>query len=72
MKRKGSTEIVSTILLVVVIGALALAVSGTFSNQSRTSFETGMTEQANQMSTNFNDSIQIKEATPVTLNGSAK
>lgn len=70
MKRKGSSEVASIILLVVVIGALALAVGGTFSKQSKSSFESGMTKQATQMNANFNEAIQNKAATPVTLSGS--
>lgn len=72
MKRRGSTELVSIILGVVIIGALALAVAGSFSKQSKESFNTGMKTQTQQLVTNANEAIQNKEAEPVPLQQSAK
>lgn len=62
MKRKGSTEIVSIVLLVVVIGALALAVSGTFSNQTHLSLNEGMTQQTTQLGTNYTNAATERDA----------
>ncbi|QUH21984.1 hypothetical protein [Alkaliphilus sp. B6464] len=68
--RKGSSEMVSVILLVVVIGGLALAVTGTFTKQSKQSFSSGMTTQTNQLTSNFNEAIQNKSAETPGLSGS--
>lgn len=40
--RKGSAEIVAVVLLVVVLGGLALGVSGTLSNQTKLNASAGM------------------------------
>lgn len=53
--KKGSAEMISIILGIVVIGGLALAVTGTFSKQGRKSFESGMDTQTTQLKSNFND-----------------
>lgn len=53
--KKGSAEMISIILGIVVIGGLALAVTGTFSKQGRKSFESGMDTQTTQLKLNFND-----------------
>lgn len=63
--KKGSAEMVSIILGIVVIGGLALAVTGTFSKQGRASFEKGIDTQTTQMKDNFNEaSIQRNATTP--------
>ena len=70
LKRKGSSEMVSVILLVVVIGGLALAVTGTFTKQSKATFNSGMTTQNTQLTSNFNEAIQSKAAETPALTGS--
>ncbi|QUH21985.1 hypothetical protein [Alkaliphilus sp. B6464] len=67
MNRKGSSEIVSVVLLVVVIGGLALAVTGTFSKQTNSSLNAGMTQQTNQLGTNYQDAATQRNATSPTL-----
>ena len=66
LKRKGSSEIVSVVLLVVVIGGLALAVTGTFSKQTNSTLNTGITQQTTQAGTNYKDAAtQITAIAPV-------
>ena len=63
--KKGSAEMISIILGIVVIGGLALAVTGTVSKQGRSSIETGVDQQEKQMTSNFNEaSIQRNPSTP--------
>ena len=67
MKRKGSSEIVSIVLLIVVIGALALAVTGTFSKQTNSSLNAGMTQQTTQLGTNYTDAATQRTAVAPTF-----
>ena len=66
--KKGSAEMVSIILGIVVIGGLALAVTGTFSNQGNKSFKSGMDAQTKQMETNFNSASTQSAPSEATLN----
>lgn len=65
--RKGSSEIVSVVLLIVVVGGLALAVTGTFSKQTNTSLNQGMTTQTTQLGTNYKDASTQRDATTPSL-----
>lgn len=66
--KKGSAEMVSIILGIVVIGGLALAVTGTFSKQGRASFEKGMDTHTTQMTSNFNEAATQRPASNPDLN----
>lgn len=55
--KKGSAEIVSIVLGIVVIGGLALAVSGTFSKQTKKSLDSGMKAQTAQMDSNYTEAV---------------
>ena len=62
ISKRGSAEVVSIILGIVVIGGLALAVGSTVSKQSKSNIETGIAAQTTQMTTNYNDAVQDKAA----------
>lgn len=66
-KRKGSTELVSIVLGIVIIGALALAIAGSFSKQTKTSLDSGLTQQTTQLGTNYKDAATVRNATAPTL-----
>jgi len=59
--RKGSAEMVSIILGIVVIGGLALAVTGSFSKQSKKSFDTGLDQTTVQLGENYNEAATMRE-----------
>jgi len=55
--KRGSAEIVSIILIIVVLGALTLAITKGFSENSKESFEKGMTKQNEDFAEKYNDAI---------------
>ena len=55
--KRGSAEIVSIILIIVVLGALTLAITKGFSENSKESFEKGMTKQNKDFAEKYNDAI---------------
>lgn len=55
--KKGSAEIVSIVLGIVVIGGLALAVTGSLSKQTNKSMEAGLKQHTIQLGTNYKDAI---------------
>lgn len=58
--RKGSAEIVSIILGIVVIGGLALAVTEGFSQSSKRSFDSGLAKQTTDMRDTYNISHSVE------------
>lgn len=58
--RKGSAEMVSIILGIVVIGGLALAVTGGFSQSSKRSFDSGLTKQTTDMRETYDISYSVE------------
>ncbi|NLS86409.1 MAG: hypothetical protein GXZ14_12670 [Ruminococcaceae bacterium] len=72
--KKGSAEIVSIVLGIVVIGGLALAVTGSLSKQTNKSMENGLRQHTIQLGTNYRDAIDgtydgenpVLETTPQT------
>lgn len=61
--RKGSAEMVSIILGIVVIGGLALAVTGSFSKQGKKSFDSGLEQTTNQLGANYNEAATMRAPT---------
>lgn len=55
--KKGSAEIVSIVLGVVVIGGLALAITGSLSKQTNKSMESGLKQHTKQLGTNYTETI---------------
>lgn len=55
--KKGSAEIVSIVLGIVVIGGLALAVTGSLSKQTNKSMESGLKQHTTQLETNYTETI---------------
>ena len=55
--KKGSAEIVSIVLGIVVIGGLALAVTGSLSKQTNKSMEAGLKQHTTQLETNYTETI---------------
>lgn len=55
--KKGSAEIVSIVLGIVVIGGLALAVTGSLSKQTNKSMESGLRQHTTQLGTNYKETI---------------
>lgn len=55
--KKGSAEIVSIVLGVVVIGGLALAITGSLSKQTNKSMNSGLAQQTKQLETNYTETI---------------
>lgn len=53
--RKGSAEIVAVVLLVVVLGGLALGVSGTLSNQTKLNAGAGMEANKTKLEQVYNE-----------------
>lgn len=68
--RKGSAEMVSIILGIVVVGGLALAVTGSFSKQGKKSFDSGLNQTTIQLGENYNEAATMRSATdPKLKNG---
>ena len=59
--KRGSAEVVSLIIGIVVIGALVVAVAGGFANNSKNTFVKGTTGQNKAVATQYKGAI----ATPV-------
>lgn len=59
--RKGSAEMVSIILGIVVIGGLALAVTGGFSTSSKKSFDSGLAKQTQDMKDTYDTSNSVSD-----------
>lgn len=59
--KKGSAEMVSIILGIVVIGGLALAVTGGFSQSSKRSFDSGLAKQTADMRDTYNISHSVED-----------
>lgn len=59
--RKGSAEMVSIILGIVVIGGLALAVTGGFSQSSKRSFDSGLAKQTADMRNTYDTSNSVAD-----------
>lgn len=57
--RKGSAEMVSIILGIVVIGGLALAVTGGFSTSGKKSFDSGLAQQTQDMKDTYDTSNSV-------------
>ena len=56
--KRGSAEIVSIILIIVVLGALTLAITKGFSDNSQESFERGMTKQNDDFEDGYDNAIE--------------
>ena len=59
--KKGSAELVSLILAVVVFAGLALAVTGTVSKQSKKNIDSGMNQTTTQLGTNYNEASTMRQ-----------
>lgn len=53
--KRGSAEIVSVVLLIVVLGGLALGVSATLSKQTTENAKSGVRANATQLENTYND-----------------
>lgn len=59
--KRGSSEIVAIVLLIVVLGGLAIAVSGTVSKQTRENTNAGLNSTTQKFEETYNSiSSQIK------------
>ena len=68
--KRGSAEIVSIILIIVVLGALTLAITKGFSNNSKKSFEDGMTKQNADFKKGYDNAIEaVPSPTPPNFGG---
>ena len=56
--KRGSAEIVSIILIIVVLGALTLAITKGFAKNSQESFERGMTKQNKDFKKGYDNAIE--------------
>lgn len=48
MKRKGSGEIVSIVIVIVIFGALSIAISGSISKQMKSNTDAGLSKTTTQ------------------------
>ena len=53
--RKGSSEIISMVLLIVIIGGLATAVAGSISKQTKVNTDSGLTQTTTKFQDTYND-----------------
>lgn len=60
--KRGSAEIVSIILIIVVLGGLTLAITKGFSSNSKESFDAGMTQQNKDFGAGYDDAIDEMDA----------
>jgi len=68
--KRGSAEIVSIILIIVVLGALTLAIAKGFSENSKTSFENGMEQQNKDFAEKYNNAIEaVPSPSPPNFSG---
>jgi hypothetical protein len=61
--KRGSAEIVSIILIIVVLGGLTFAITKGFSSNSRESFKEGMNQQNEDFVDGYNNAIEVPEPT---------
>ena len=61
--RKGSAEIVAVVLLVVILGGLALGISGTLSNQTKLNAGAGMEANKNKLEQIYKDIEEVYNET---------
>lgn len=61
--KKGSAEIVSIVLAIVVIGGLALAVTGGLSTSTKNSLQAGLDKQNKDVVTTYKDASDDGNAT---------
>ena len=59
--KKGSAEIVSIVLAIVIIGGLALAVTGGLSTSTKESLAAGLNKQNEDVGTTYSDAITLNE-----------
>jgi len=62
--KRGSAEVVSLIIGIVVIGALVVAVAGGFANNSKSTFEEGTSGQNKAVVTQYKGAIATPKVTP--------
>ena len=62
--KKGSAEIVSIVLGIVVIGALALAVTGGLSTSTKSSLQAGLSKQNEDVGTTYGEAKVEPTVTP--------
>lgn len=62
--KKGSAEIVSIVLGIVVIGGLALAVTGGLSTSTKSSLQAGLSKQNQDIGTTYGDASKPGDAIP--------
>lgn len=67
--KRGSAEVVSLIIGIVVIGALVVAVAGGFANNSKSTFEKGTSEQNLEVREQYENAIAAPTVTDVNLGG---
>lgn len=48
MKRKGSSEIVSIVIMIVLFGALAIAITGSITKQMKANTDSGLSKTTTQ------------------------
>lgn len=66
--KKGSAEIVSIVLAIVVIGGLALAVTGGLSTSTKASLQAGLNKQNADVVTTYSDASNDDDATATAPN----
>lgn len=66
--KKGSAEIVSIVLGIVVIGGLALAVTGGLSTSTKASLKAGLNKQNADVVTTYSDASNDGDATATAPN----
>ena len=62
--KKGSAEIVSIVLAIVVIGGLALAVTGGLSTSTKSSLQAGLSKQNEDVGTTYGEAKVEPTVTP--------
>ena len=67
--KRGSAEVVSLIIGIVVIGALVVAVAGGFANNSKNTFKEGTSGQNLEVKTQYDEAIATPKVTGVELDG---
>ena len=64
--KKGSAEIVSIVLGIVVIGGLALAVTGGLSKSTKSSLQAGLNQQNQDVGSTYSKANKPEDATATT------
>jgi hypothetical protein len=67
--KKGSAEIVSIVLGIVVIGGLALAVTGGLSKSTKNSLQAGLSKQSEDVGGTYKDAKVEPTVTPPNFSG---